>query len=80
MKRLLSFILIAAVLFASPGSVGFAAENAAKINVSLVGKYDSADTAAIRDIDTVRKKIRFRNHSTGKNYTLSYDWFVSLPH
>ena len=73
MKRLLSFILMAAVLLATPKCLAFAMENADKVSVSLVGKYDSADTAAIRDIDTVRKKIRFRNHSTGKNYTLSYD-------
>ena len=73
MKRLLSFILMAAVFLATPKCLAFAMENADKVSVSLVGKYDSADTAAIRDIDTVRKKIRFRNHSTGKNYTLSYD-------
>ena len=73
MKRLLSFILIAAMLVSSPKSIVTAAENVGKVNVSLVGKYDSADTAAIRDIDTVRKLIRFRNHSTGKTYTLSYD-------
>lgn len=44
-----------------------------KVNISLVGKYDSADTAAIRAIDLDKKEIRFRNHSTGKTYTLSYD-------
>ena len=73
MKRVLSFILMAAMLVSSPKSMVRAAEDAGKVSVSLVGKYDSADTAAIRDIDTVRKQIRFRNHSTGKTYTLSYD-------
>lgn len=43
------------------------------VNVSLLGKYDSADTAAIRSIDLDAKLIRFRNHATGKTYTLSYD-------
>ena len=44
-----------------------------KITISLLGKYDSSDTAAIRSIDTENKEIRFRNHSTGKTYTLKYD-------
>ena len=50
-----------------------ATTNTEKINISLVGKYDSADTAAIRAIDLDKKEIRFRNHSTGKTYTLNYD-------
>ena len=33
----------------------------------------SADTAAIRSIDTEKKQIRLRNHATGKTYTLDYD-------
>ena len=73
MKRYLSFVLVALMLVSSPKSVVSAAENVDKVSVSMVGKYDSADTAAIRDIDTVRKRIRFRNHSTGKTYTLTYD-------
>jgi len=44
-----------------------------KVNISLIGKYDSSDTAAIRAIDTENRSIRFRNHSTGKTYTLKYD-------
>ena len=44
-----------------------------KVTISMVGKYDSADTAAIRAIDTEKKQIRFRNHATGKTYTLDYD-------
>ena len=68
-----TLILMAAMLISSPKSIVRAAETADKVSVSLIGKYDSADTAAIRDIDTVRKQIRFRNHSTGKTYTLSYD-------
>ncbi len=72
-RQLLTLTLIAAMLISSPKSIVRAAETADKVSVSLIGKYDSADTAAIRDIDTVRKQIRFRNHSTGKTYTLSYD-------
>ncbi|SFC88755.1 PEGA domain-containing protein [Butyrivibrio sp. YAB3001] len=49
------------------------ASSSDQITISLVGKYDSADTAAIREIDVERKEIRLRNHSTGKNYTLNYD-------
>lgn len=41
--------------------------------VSLVGKYDSSDTAIIKSIDTDNKTITFRNHDTGRDYTLSYD-------
>ncbi len=69
----LSAALVAAMLLSSPQSISRAAEKADKVSVSLIGKYDSFDTAAIRDIDTVKKQIRFRNHKTGKNYTLSYD-------
>lgn len=69
----LSGVLLMAMLVSSPQSITCAAENADKVSVSLIGKYDSFDTAAIRDIDTVKKQIRFRNHKTGKTYTLSYD-------
>lgn len=73
LKITLSGVLLVAMLVSSPQSITYAAENADKVSVSLIGKYDSFDTAAIRDIDTVKKQIRFRNHKTGKTYTLSYD-------
>ena len=73
LKITLSGVLLMAMLFSSPQSITYAVENADKVSVSLIGKYDSFDTAAIRDIDTVKKQIRFRNHKTGKTYTLSYD-------
>lgn len=41
--------------------------------VSLVGKYDSSDTAIIKSIDIDNNTITFRNHDTGRDYTLSYD-------
>ena len=44
-----------------------------KINISMLGKYDSADTATIRSVDTEAREIRFKNHTTGKIYTLKYD-------
>ena len=76
-KRILRIILATALsvgmLVSSPQSITKAAEKTDKVSVSLIGKYDSADTAAIRDIDTTKKTIRFRNHQTGKTYTLSYD-------
>ena len=43
------------------------------VSISMIGKYDSADTAAIRSVDTDKKQIRLRNHATGKTYTLDYD-------
>ena len=80
MKRALKRLQSAAVLFLSVfmffyllcGSAE-AAENTEKVTISMIGKYDSADTAAIRSVDTVKKEIRFRNHKTGKTYTLGYD-------
>ena len=76
-KRILRVVLATALslgmLISSPQSITRAAESTDKISVSLIGKYDSADTAAIRDIDTTKKIIRLRNHQTGKTYTLTYD-------
>ena len=72
-RMVLALVLSAGMLVSSPHSIVRAAESADKVSVSLIGKYDSADTAAIRDIDTTKKIIRFRNHQTGKTYTLSYD-------
>ncbi len=43
------------------------------VRISLLGKYDSADTASIKQINSLSKTIQFRNHDTGKNYTLKYD-------
>lgn len=72
-RMVLALVLSAGMLVSSPHSIVRAAESVDKVSVSLIGKYDSADTAAIRDIDTTKKIIRFRNHQTGKTYTLSYD-------
>ena len=41
--------------------------------ISLLYKYDSADTAAIKAVDTEKDTISFRNKDTGRDYTLSYD-------
>ncbi len=73
LRATIALMLSGAMLISSPQSITKAAEKADKVSVSLIGKYDSADTAAIRSIDTIKKEIRFRNHSTGKTYTLSYD-------
>ncbi len=69
----MALFLMSAMLVSSQNSIARAAEKTENNSIYLIGKYDSADTAAIRDIDTVRKQIRFRNHPTGKTYTLSYD-------
>ncbi len=72
--RIVIALLLCLMFFASGTfDVTSFASSSGKINVSLVGKYDSADVAAIRDIDLDKKIIRFRNHSTGRTYTLSYD-------
>ncbi|WP_029323799.1 PEGA domain-containing protein [Butyrivibrio sp. AE3004] len=44
-----------------------------KVRVSLLAKYDSADTAVVKQVNTYSQTIQFRNHDVGKNYTLSYD-------
>lgn len=72
------FILLFTLAFAAiePMSA-YAAEDVlaedTKVRVSLLGKYDSADTASVKQINTYSKTIQFRNHDVGKNYTLSYD-------
>ena len=44
-----------------------------RVTISLVGKYDSADTAVIYKIRPLEGTITFRNYETGRNYTLNYD-------
>lgn len=73
MKKILALMLIGVMITASNSAVASQATSGGKVNVSLIGRYDSADTAAIRSIDVDNKEIRFRNHSTGKTYTLNYD-------
>ena len=73
MKKILALLLIGVMIMASNSAVVSEATSGGKVNVSLIGRYDSADTAAIRSIDVDKKEIRLRNHSTGKTYTLSYD-------
>ena len=41
--------------------------------ISLLHKYDSGDTAAIKAVDIEKDTISFRNKDTGRDYTLSYD-------
>ncbi len=76
-KRIGKVILAVAIALAmgitSPGVRSFATTPIGKKNISMLGKYDSADTATIRSVDTENKTIRFKNHATGKTYTLSYD-------
>ena len=73
LKVLLSLLLVGILAVLSPVTCVASDGNGGKINISLLGKYDSADVAAIRAVDVDNKEIRFRNHSTGKTYTLSYD-------
>ncbi|MBO4456096.1 MAG: PEGA domain-containing protein [Butyrivibrio sp.] len=71
--KVFTAVFMAAVTVSSYSLNVGATNSEGKVTVSLLGKYDSSDTAAIREIDTDNKIIRFRNHSTGKNYTLTYD-------
>jgi len=76
MRLLLTMIMTASVFLGQSLSVYAASESDlfdSKTRVTLLGKYDSADTASIKQINTYSKTIQFRNHDTGKNYTLSYD-------
>ncbi|WP_196805033.1 PEGA domain-containing protein [Butyrivibrio sp. VCB2006] len=73
MKAFVALLLSVILVALSPASCIASEDNSGKINISLLGRYDSADVAAIRSVDTDKKEIRFRNHSTGKTYTLSYD-------
>lgn len=72
-KLLLALTMAGIMTFVSPVSYASSGLGTEKVNVSLLGRYDSADVAAIRAVDVDRKEIRFRNHSTGKTYTLNYD-------
>lgn len=65
-------LVMAACLILESGGISYAASQ--EVNrVSLIGKYDSADTCTVRSVDTQNKQIKFRNHATGKGYTLNYD-------
>lgn len=72
-KTVLALSLAFTTLFSLQGVRADATTAIGKVNISMVGKYDSADTATIRAVDTVNKTIRLRNHALGKNYTLNYD-------
>ena len=71
--RAFTAVFLAAVFTCVYSADVSAAVKNEKKSVSLIGKYDSSDTASIRSIDSENKEIRFRNHSTGKTYTLKYD-------
>ncbi len=78
MKKLAGslFAFMMAVLLFSTQLLCVYAEAGAEdtsVRISLLGKYDSADTASIKQINSISKTIQFRNHDTGKNYTLKYD-------
>ncbi|MBQ9512906.1 MAG: PEGA domain-containing protein [Lachnospiraceae bacterium] len=79
-RKTLTTIMAAALLFAGTGApVNVRAqENAAAQTtntgaMSLLGKYDSADTATIVAVDFEQQLVRLFNHDRGRTYTLSYD-------
>ena len=72
-RTILALTLAFSTFFSFLGIKASATTALGKINISMVGKYDSADTATIRSVDTENKTIRFRNHALGKTYTLGYD-------
>ncbi len=71
MRVPIAAVMAVVILISSPISINSYATGT--VTISMIGKYDSADTASIRSVDTETKEIRFRNHATGKTYTLSYD-------
>lgn len=72
-KTILAVVLSMSTLFSLLGIRASATTAIGKVNISMLGKYDSADTATVRTVDTENKTIKFRNHALGKDYTLSYD-------
>lgn len=72
-KTILAVVLSMSTLFSLLGIRASATTAIGKVNISMLGKYDSADTATVRAVDTENKTIKFRNHALGKDYTLSYD-------
>ncbi|MCR5404984.1 MAG: PEGA domain-containing protein [Butyrivibrio sp.] len=68
-----AFLAVCFIAIMSFGISSSAGEQGEKITISMIGKYDSADTAAIRSVDIENKLLRLRNHNTGKTYTLNYD-------
>ncbi len=71
--RLLLALMITATLLSGQAMSVLASQEASSVRISLLGKFDSADTACVKQINTLSKTIQFRNHDTGKNYTLKYD-------
>ncbi|MBQ3798356.1 MAG: PEGA domain-containing protein [Butyrivibrio sp.] len=72
-KVILAIVIALSMGVTSQGIRAYATTPIGKVNISMLGKYDSADTATIRSVDTENRLIRFKNHATGKTYTLSYD-------
>ena len=61
-KTILAFVLSLSTLFSLLGIRASATTAIGKVNISMLGKYDSADTATIRFVDTGNKTIKFRNY------------------
>ena len=80
--RCLSALILGLSLVISSGYTVYAeGDTDAPIRVSLLHKYDSADLAILMGVDSASHTMRFRNHDTGRNYTLSYDdttWIYDL--
>ncbi len=72
-KAILSILMVSVFVCLTLGQAIKTNATTGKINISMIGKYDSADTATVRSVDPDNKEIRFKNHTTGKTYTLKYD-------
>ncbi len=72
-KTILAIAMTSAFMCLTFGQAVKSDANTGKITISMLGKYDSADTATVRAVDTDNREIKFRNHTTGKPYTLKYD-------
>lgn len=91
-KKMLNYIvtysLIGAMLITMCGcssevsNIGYAKEDTYKVSEpeyrSLVGAYDSADTAVIKQMDLENKQLNLLNIATGKSYTLQFNGTTSI--
>ena len=64
-------VSMALVLVGVNGVDAYAGAKSEKVSISLVGKYDSSDTASIRSVDTENTEIRFM-------FTVTPMWMVKI--
>ncbi len=78
--KYLLLVLLAGISLTGCGSIGLAQESTfesafahTQTEQSDIGKYDSADTAIVKMVNTEEKRITLVNVELNKDYTLAYD-------